>query len=205
MRSPQPQWQKPYGIVSFGCVILSLLTGLGYTGPGALQRCPALSILPNYAPKGAEGKAIPTATGKLYGNGLLNLLDGGVVWGTDDIYLALAATAYSLDIDTHDNWDDVSANEVTGTGWSAGGVQADGEALSLVTANNDVEFDITDESTSTVTLTDGKDLIVYSRTNGTDATRELVGYAEFDVALAPAGGTLLLDFATTGFVLIDYT
>jgi hypothetical protein len=33
----------------------------------------------------------------------------------------------------------------------------------------------------------------------------LIGYAEFDTALAPAGGTLLLDFATTGFVLIDYT
>lgn len=148
---------------------------------------------------------MPTATGALYGNGLLNLLDGGVIWGSDDVYLALAATAYSLDIDAHDNWDDVVANEVTGTNWSANGQQADGEALSLVTANNDVEFDITDESTASVTLSDGKDLIVYSRTNGTDATRELIGYASFDTALAPAGGTLLLDFASTGFVLIDYT
>jgi hypothetical protein len=148
---------------------------------------------------------MPTATGKLFGNGLLNLLDGDVVWGTDDIYLALAGTAYSLDIDAHDFWNDVVANEVTGTNWAANGQQADGEALSLVTANNDVEFDITDESVATVTLSDGKDLIVYTRTPGTDATRELIGYAEFDTALAPAGGTLLLDFATTGFVLIDYT
>ena len=147
---------------------------------------------------------MPTATGKLYGNGLLNLLDGDVTWGGDDVYLALAATAYSLDIDAHDFFNDIGT-PVSGTGWNAEGVQADGEALSLVTANNDVEFDITDESTPTVTLTDGKDLIVYSRTNGTDATRELIGYAEFDTALAPQGGTLLLDFATTGFVLIDYT
>lgn len=127
------------------------------------------------------------------------------MWGTDDVYLAGAATAYALDIDLHDNWDDVVANEVTGTGWAANGQQADGEALSLVTANNDVEFDITDEATATVTVSDFKDLIVYSRTNGTDATRELLGYAEFDAALAPAGGTLTLDFATTGFVLVDYT
>ena len=148
---------------------------------------------------------MPTATGKLYGNGLLNLLDGDVTWGTDDVYLALAATAYALNIDTHDFWNDVVANEITGTNWPAGGVQADGEALSLVTANNDVEFDITDESTASVTLSDGKDLIVYSRTNASDATRELIGYGEFDTALAPAGGTLDLDFATTGFVLIDYT
>ena len=150
---------------------------------------------------------MPTATGALYGNGLLNLLDGGVIWGTDDVYLALVNTtgASALNIDTHDNWDDVVANEVTGTGWSANGVVADGEALSLVTANNDVEFDITDEVASTVTLTDGKMLIVYSRTEATDAARELVGYATFDTALAPAGGDLTLDFATTGFVLIDYT
>jgi hypothetical protein len=149
---------------------------------------------------------MPTATGKLFGNGLLFLLNGAVVWGTDDIYLALARTAYALDIDAHDFWIDVNAaDEVTGTNWPAGGVQADGEALSLVTANNDVELDITDESTATVTLSDGKDLIVYTRTPGTDATRELVGYAEFDTALAPAGGTLLLDFASTGFVLVDYT
>jgi hypothetical protein len=148
---------------------------------------------------------MPAATGKLYGNGLLNLLDGSVTWGTDDVYLALAATAYTPDIDAHDNWDDVVANEITGTNWAANGQQADGEALSLVGANNDVEFDITDEVTATVTLTDGKHLIVYSRTNGTDATRELIGYGTFDTALAPQGGTLTLDFAATGFVLIDYT
>jgi hypothetical protein len=148
---------------------------------------------------------MPSATGKLYGNGLLNLLDGGVIWGTDDVYLALASSSYTVDIDAHDNWDDVVANEVTGTNWSANGQQADGEALSLVGANNDVEFDITDEVTATVTLTDGKHLIVYSRTNGTDATRELIGYGTFDTALAPQGGSLTLDFATTGFVLIDYT
>lgn len=148
---------------------------------------------------------MPTATGKLYGNGLLNLLNGSVIWGTDDVYLALAATAYTPDIDAHNMWDDVVANEVTGTNWAANGQQADGETLSLVTANNDVEFDITDESTATVTLSDGKHLIVYTRTPGSDATRELIGYATFDTALAPAGGTLLLDFATTGLWLIDYT
>jgi hypothetical protein len=148
---------------------------------------------------------MPSATGKLYGNGLLKLLDGSVVYGTDDTYLALASSSYTPDIGAHDFWNDVVANEVTGTNWAANGQQADGETLSLVTANNDVEFDITDESVATVTLSDGKHVILYSRTPGTDATRELIGYATMDTALAPAGGTLLLDFATTGWCLIDYT
>jgi hypothetical protein len=149
---------------------------------------------------------MPSATGKLYGNGLFFLLNGAVVWGTDDTYIGLARTAYTVDIDAHDFWLDINAaDEITGTNWPAGGVQADGETLSLVTANNDVEFDITDEVVATVTLTDAKHLILYSRTPGTDATRELIGYATFDTALAPQGGTLTLDFATTGFVLVDYT
>jgi hypothetical protein len=149
---------------------------------------------------------MPTATGKLYGMGLLNLLDGDVIWSTDDLWIGLATTAYALDIDAHDFWNDVNtSNEATGTNWPAGGKEADSVALNLVTANNDVELDIADESTASVTLSDGKDVIIYTRTPGTDATRELIGYGEFDVALAPAGGTLDLDFATTGFVLIDYT
>lgn len=148
---------------------------------------------------------MPSATCKAYGNGLLHLFDGGVIWGSDDTYLALASSSYTPDIDAHDYWNDVVANEVTGTNWAANGQQADGETLSLVTANNDVEFDITDESVASVTLSDGKHLIVYSRTPGTDATRELLFYATMDTALAPAGGTLLLDFSTTGLILVDYT
>lgn len=148
---------------------------------------------------------MPAATGKLYGNGLLFLLNGAVVWGTDDTYLALASSSYTPDIDLHDFWNDVVANEVTGTNWAANGQQADGETLSLVTANNDVELDITDEVVASVTLTDGKHVILYTRTPGTDATRELIGYATMDVALAPQGGTLTLDFAATGWCLIDYT
>jgi hypothetical protein len=149
---------------------------------------------------------MPTATGKLYGNGLLFLLNGAVVFGSDDTYLALARTAYTPDIDAHDYWLDINAaDEITGTGWAAGGVQADGETLSLVTANNDVELDITDEAVATVTLTDAKHVILYSRTPGTDGTRELIGYATMDTALAPQGGTLTLDFSTTGWALIDYT
>jgi hypothetical protein len=125
---------------------------------------------------------MPSATGKFYGNGLLFLLNGAVVWGTDDTYLALASSSYTPDIDAHDFWADVVSTEVTGTNWAAGGVQADGE-----------------------TLSDGKHVILYTRTPGSDATRELIGYATMDTALAPAGGTLLLDFATTGWALIDYT
>lgn len=148
---------------------------------------------------------MPSGTGKLYGNGLAALLNGGVVWGSDDLYLALASSSYTVDIDAHNFWDDVVSNEVTGMNWSANGQQLTGEAVSLVIGSNDVELDFTDVSVGSVTLSDGKHAIVYSRTPGSDATRELVGYCTFDTALAPQGGTLLIDGASTGWALIDYT
>lgn len=150
---------------------------------------------------------MPTATGKLPGNGLLNLLNGGVVWGTSDLYFALLSTTgnSAIDIDATDFWNDLVANEVTGTNWAANGKQITGETLSLVTGGNDVEFDLTDISVASCTLSDGKAGVIINRTPGTDATRHFVGYATFDTALAPAGGTLDIDFPTTGFVLIDYT
>lgn len=151
---------------------------------------------------------MPSGTGALFGNGLLNCLDGDVIFGTDDTYWALISTAgnTALDKDGWDFWNDITAGDyrISGTNWPADGVQADGETLSLVGASDRIEFDVTDESTSTVTLTDGKTVVLYSRTNGSDATRELIGYSVMDTALAPAGGTLLLDFSTNGFVYIGY-
>lgn len=113
---------------------------------------------------------MPTGTGKFTGNGLLNLLDGDSLFPVDDWHFTLLTSAGSVNIDTTDFWDDLVANEETGTNWSAGGVVCDGEALSLVTANDDVEFDITDEVVSTVTLDDGKTLVLVSFTNGTMAS-----------------------------------
>src|SRR5690349_17644874 len=108
---------------------------------------------------------MPSATGKLFGNGLLNLLDGDVTFGTDDTYWALISTAgnSALDIDAWDFWNDITAGDyrISGTNLAADGVQADGETLSLVGASDRVELDVTDESTATVTLTDGKAVILY--------------------------------------------
>jgi hypothetical protein len=151
---------------------------------------------------------MPTGTGKFTGPGLLALLNGSVPWGSDDLYFALvnATGNTAINIDTTDFWNDLVANEVTGTGWATNGKQLAGESISLVTGSNDVVFLVSDISSATTTLTGAKAGIVYSRTPGTDATREVVGFVTFDVELAPQGGTLDIDFdGTNGFCLIDYT
>jgi hypothetical protein len=45
-----------------------------------------------------------------------------VIWTTDTIKLALVTSSYTPDLDNHDFWDDVSANELaTGNGYTTGG------------------------------------------------------------------------------------
>jgi hypothetical protein len=101
-------------------------------------------------------------------------------------------------MDTHDFLDDVIANEVTGTNWAAGGQNVTA-TITVDAASNEVRVALSDVSVNTVTLTDGKHVIAFNGTPGTNATRHLIGYGTFDTALAPTAGTLAIDFPSPTF------
>src|SRR5688500_4566482 len=133
-----------------------------------------------------------TATFQVYQQFLQNILKADIDFDTVVFKAALAATAYSPNMDTHDFWDDVVANEITGTNWAAGG-QTTAATVSVDAGTNEVRVAFADISVPTVTLTDGKHVIVYNSSPGTNATRHLVGYGTFDRVLAPTAGTLGTD------------
>ena len=63
------------------------------------------------------------------GQGAIN--NGDVDWDDvagQDVKLALMGTGYTYD-DTHDFWDDISANEYGGTGYTAGGTEIANRAI----------------------------------------------------------------------------
>jgi hypothetical protein len=139
-----------------------------------------------------------TATFQVYGLALQNILKADIDFDTVVFKAALAATAYTPNMDTHDFLDDVVANEVTGTNWAAGG-QNTNATITVDATSNEVRVALSDISVNTVTLTDGKHVIVYNSTPGTNATRHLIGYGTFDTALAPTAGTLAIDFPSPTF------
>ena len=139
-----------------------------------------------------------TATLQLYGNYLLNTFKGDIDHDTAVFKAMLCNSSYTPDPDAHDFKNDVVANEVTGTNWAAGG-QAVTITLSLHAASNELRFAVSDVSVPTVTLTDGKHVVIYNSSPGADSGRHLVGYGTFDTALAPTAGTLALDFATVSY------
>lgn len=138
-----------------------------------------------------------------YGPALTNILKGDIDLDTATVKIALAATAYTPDPDTHDAFADVIANEVTGTNWATRG-QTTTVTQDVDTANNRVRIFFSDISVNTVTLSDAKHLIAYKDT-GTDATSLLIAYCTLDTALAPSAGTLAIDNdGTNGALRITY-
>ena len=142
-----------------------------------------------------------TGTMAWYGLGLKRILEGSINIGTDTFKAMLASSSYTPNPDTHDDKADVVANEVTGPGWAAGGVTVT-LATAIDTANNRVYITISDINETTVTLSDGKHLVIYDDTHASDA---LLGYVTFDTALAPSAGPLSVDFdGTNGALRITY-
>ena len=143
-----------------------------------------------------------TGTFAWYGPGIKRVLEGSINMGTDTFKAMLASSSYTPNPDTHDDKADVVASEVTGTGWAAGGVTVTVAVAAVDTANNRVYFTVSDINEATVTLSDGKHLIIYDDTHASDA---LIGYVTFDTALAPSAGPLTVDFDdTNGGLRITY-
>ncbi len=75
--------------------------------------------------------AIANAFGSVAGGGAPN-----VDFLTDTIYIALVGSGYTPNLATHDFWDDVVAQEVSGTGYTANGALLGSKTLTLTAANS---------------------------------------------------------------------
>ena len=79
---------------------------------------------------------MPTITGYFYGKAFTTLANKEADLNSDTLKLMLLSSSYTPDRDAHDYVDDVVANEVTGTGWSAGGVTLTTVTIGYVAANS---------------------------------------------------------------------
>lgn len=64
---------------------------------------------------------MPTPTTYVYASALKGFVAGDINWMGDTIRCALLASTYSMDLEAHEFFDDVSAHETSATGYTAGG------------------------------------------------------------------------------------
>jgi len=112
----------------------------------------------------------------IYNSFKKKIMDGSIDLDTDTIKVALVTSSYTPVQDTHDFFDDVT-NEVSGTGYTAGGATLGSKTVTQDDTNDRGVFDAADTSWSSSTLT-ARGAVIYKST-GVASTSPLIGYIDF--------------------------
>lgn len=136
------------------------------------------------------------ATTTLYTKFPAKILNAEVDWDTDTFKVALVTSSYTPDQDAHDYWDDVSSNEASGTGYTAGGATLGSKTITQDSATNKQTFDAADVSWTTSTVT-ARYAVIYKST-GTPSTSPLVGYVDFGSNQSSTAGTFTVQWSASG-------
>ena len=140
----------------------------------------------------------------IYNQANLELLTGVIVPGTDTFKVLLlnatgAAVADETKRDSHLKRSDVDANEVTGTGYTAGGTTST-VTIAKDTANNKTTITIGAVSWATATIT-ASGAVVYKSRGGANTADNLLCYIDFGGSFASTGGTYSLSSSTLTYQL----
>lgn len=122
-----------------------------------------------------------------------DLARGNIDFDTDSFKVLLVTSTYNANKDTHTKRSDVT-NEVTGTGYTAGGV-ASACTVTKDTANDKVTLAFAAVSWATSTIT-ARGAVIYKARGGASSADELVAYVDFNSDIATTGGTFTLASST---------
>jgi len=129
--------------------------------------------------------------------GLKALTNGGIDLDTNTIKVALVTSSYTPDEDSHNAFDDVT-NEVSGTGYTAGGATLSNVSLTVDTTNDLLKFDADDVSWADSTIT-ARGAVIYKDT-GTGSTSLLICYKDFSTDQESSGADFNLAWHANGIL-----
>lgn len=138
---------------------------------------------------------------KLYGQFLAKALNKEVDWDSDTIKVALLTSSYTPNQDTHDYFDDVSANEVTGTGYTSGGITLTSKTVTYDSGSNVIVLDAADVTWSSSTIT-ARYAVIYDDSGASAGTKALIGYVDFGSDQSSTNGNFTITWDSTGIVRI---
>ena len=136
----------------------------------------------------------------IYNNFKKNIMNGSIDLDTDTIKVALVTSSYTPDQDTHEFFDDVT-NEVSGTGYTAGGATLASTAVTADTTDNEGVFDANDVTWSTSTIT-ARGAVIYKST-GVAGTSPLICYLDFGSDQSSSGGDFTIQWNAEGILNLN--
>lgn len=135
----------------------------------------------------------------LYNRGKERILKGVLSLTSQTIKLALVTSGYIPDKDSHLNFDDVT-NEVSGTGYTAGGKALANRVVTQDDINDRAEFDADDVIWTVSTIT-ARAAVLY-RDTGTPSTSPLIAYIDFGQDYSTLGEDFTIEWDTEGILYL---
>jgi hypothetical protein len=129
-----------------------------------------------------------------------DIMNGSIDLDTDTVKVALVTSSYTPNQDTHDNFDDVT-NEVSGTGYTAGGSALANKAVTADNTDNEGVFDADDVTWGSSTIT-ARGAVVYKDT-GTASTSKLVCYIDFAADKVSSAGNFTIAWNAEGILNLN--
>jgi hypothetical protein len=136
----------------------------------------------------------------IYNSFKKKIMDGSIDLDTDTIKVALVTSSYTPDQDAHDFFDDIT-NEVSGTGYTAGGATLANKVVSADNTDNEGVFDADDTSWATSTIT-ARGAVIYKST-GTASTSPLIAYIDFGADKSSSAGTFQITWNAEGILNLN--
>ncbi len=140
-------------------------------------------------------------TAYMFGKGLIAAYNKEIDWDSDTIKCMLLTNTASPDQDADDYIDDLDTDEVTGTGYTAGGATLAAKTITYTGATNKFMLDNTADivwTSSTITAA----YAVFYVDTGTPATSAVISYVDFGGNVSSNNGDFTIELAAAGIVEI---
>ena len=139
----------------------------------------------------------------MYGITFLNALKNDLALDLDDttadrFKVMLVTSSYTPDFGTHDFKADVT-NEVSGTGYTAGGESL--TSVTLTQSGGTITFDADDVTWTSSTIT-ARGAVIYDDSLASDP---LIAYIDFGADKSSSAGDFVLSFNASGIFTLDLT
>lgn len=117
--------------------------------------------------------------------------------------VAMITDSATPDFNAHDFWSDLEPNEVSGTGYSAGGVTLTSTEVTI--SGGVLTYDAADVSWASSTITSAMAAVVYFDRGGATTADEVMALSDFVTAASSAGGTFTVQWNPSGIFTVDFT
>lgn len=132
------------------------------------------------------------------------IMDGSIDLDTDTIKVVLVTSSYTPNIDTHTQYSHIT-NQVTGTGYTAGGATLANKSVAVDTTNDRAKFDADDTTWTTASVT-ARGAIIYKYVDNAgspDDTSPLICYKDFGADVTSTNADFTIKWHADGILYLS--